>query len=149
MEEPAGESLGRWLKERCRKEHLSLRQVATKTGLSHTTIGDIIKGTRASPDTIRKLAEAFNESGDHHRLALEDKLLTLAGYRSKRPEGKELTEPMARLLDKLSEFNEPQLRIMERFCNFLGEMLNDINIGGRNTGKEVKDFESRVKNKEV
>ena len=114
--------LATWLEERCQTEGLSLRQAAQKTGLSHATIADSIKGVHPSPETIRKLAAAFSTSGDHHRLALEDELLILAGYRSERPKEKELTEPMARLLDKLSEFNEPQLKIMLRFCDFLSQM---------------------------
>jgi len=101
---------------------LSLRQASAKTGLSHATIADIIKGVHPSPETIGKLAGAFSASGNHHRLALEDKLLILAGYRSERPKEKELTEPMARLLDKLSEFNEPQLKIVGRFCDFLSQL---------------------------
>jgi len=117
-----GEGLAVWLEERCKKEGLSLRQAARKTGLSHATIADILKGVHPSPETIRKLAEAFSESGDHHRLALEDKLLILVGYRSERPKEKELTEPMARLLDKLSELNEPQLKIMGRFADFISQM---------------------------
>lgn len=117
-----GEGLAVWLEERCKRDGLSLRRAAQKTGLSHATIADIIKGVHPSPETIKKLAAAFSESGDHHRLALEDKLLILAGYRSERPQEKELTEPMARLLDKLSEFNEPQLKIVRRFCDFLSQM---------------------------
>ena len=55
-----GGGLEKWLEEGCKKERLSLRQAATRTGLSHATIGDIIKGSRASPETISKLAEAFS-----------------------------------------------------------------------------------------
>ena len=127
-----------WLEERCREESLSLRKASAKTSLSHATIADIIKGVHPSPETIKKLAVAFSTSGNNHKLALEDKLLILAGYRSERPKEKELTEPMARLLDRLSEFNEPQLKVMARFAEFLTEMQNDIKTGGRNTGKEVK-----------
>ncbi|MBA7693646.1 hypothetical protein ES703_102234 [subsurface metagenome] len=56
---------------------------------------------------------------------------------------------MARLMDKLSEFNEPQLKVMARFGDFITEMQNDIKTGGKNTGKEVKDsakLVSEVKN---
>jgi len=122
MEEPTTGTLGEWLQERCKEEGLSLRQASARTGLSHATIGDIVKGARATGATIRKLALAFGTGGDHHRQALEDKLLVLAGYRSERPKEKELTESMARLLDKLSDFNEPQLRIMLQFCNFITQM---------------------------
>ena len=115
-------SISQWLKEKCRKEHLSLRQVAARTGLSHATIADIRKGTRPSPQTVRKLAWSFSESGGHQRLVLEDKLLVLAGYRSERPEGEELSESMAELMDKVREFSEPQIEVMLRFAEFLIEI---------------------------
>lgn len=118
--------LGKWLEERRRKQTLSLRQVAAKTGLSHTTIAEVINGNCPSPDTIKKLAQAFSTSGDHHRMALEDELLILAGYRSERPREKELNEPMARLLDQLTGFKESQLKIMSRFADFISKMEIDI-----------------------
>ena len=114
--------LATWLEERCQKESLSLRQAAQKTGLSHATIADIINGVHPSPETVRKLAGAFSANGDHYKLALEDKLLILAGYRSERPKEKEVTEPMARLLDTLSDFNEPQLKVMGRFADFVSQL---------------------------
>jgi len=112
---------GGWLQERCQKEGLSLRQAAARTGLSHATIDDIRKGGGASAEIIRKLAQAFGGDG-REMLALEDKLLVLSGCRSERPEGEDLSEPVARLLDRLSLFNESQLKIVGRFCDFLGEM---------------------------
>ena len=115
-------SLATWLQEKCQKEGLSLRQASAKTGLSHATIADIMNGAHPSPESIQKLAGAFSESGDHHRMALEDKLLNLVGYRSPRPKEKELTEPMARLLDRLSEFNETQLKVMGRFADFVSQL---------------------------
>ena len=120
MAEQAGGGLGQWLKERCQKERLSLRQAASKTGLSHATIADVISCGRASVETIRKLAGAFGGDG-HQRLALEDELLTLAGYRTERP-NMELAQPMARLLDQLSQFSEPQLKIISRFADFISQM---------------------------
>jgi len=120
MEQPAKGAISKWLEEKCKQEHLSLRQAADKTGLSHATIGDIIAGAKASPETIRKLARAFGGNGKRG-LALEDKLLVFAGHRSGHP-GEELTEPMARLLDKLSQFNEPQLRLMEHFADFISKV---------------------------
>lgn len=75
MENLAKGELGKWLKETCQRQRLSLRQAANKTGLSHTTIAQLMKGTGASPQTIRKLATAFNEKGKQ-RWALEDKLLS-------------------------------------------------------------------------
>jgi len=112
--------LKEWLEERCQSEHLSLRKAGQKTGLSHATIADIKKGSRPSVDTIRKLAEAFGGDGHRQRLVVEDQLLALCGYRSERPEEK-TSEPVARLLDKLTRFSEPQLRLMERFAEFIIE----------------------------
>lgn len=120
MADPAG-GLGEWVKQRCQKEHLSLRQAAAKTGLSHATIRGIINGGSASPESIKKLAGAFGGDG-RVGLAVEDKLLVLAGYRTHRPEAEEITEPMARLLDKLTHFREPQLKLMGYFADFLAEM---------------------------
>jgi len=116
--------LGLWLRQRCEKEGLSLRQAAAKTGLSHTTISQILNGGSASPDSIRKLAQAFGGNGHHRRFALEDKLLVLAGCRSYRP-GEKFSEPMAQVLDKISQFSESQLKIMSRFADFLSEMKED------------------------
>ena len=120
MEQPARGGIGQWLKARCQGEGLSLRQAATRTGLSHATIADIINGAQASPQTIRKLAHAFGDDG-RRGLVLEDKLLTLAGYRSQRPSD-ELNEPLAGLVDKLSHFSEPQLKLVEHFADFLSQM---------------------------
>ena len=117
----ANGGLGQWLEARCREERLSLRQAATKTGLSHATIAGIKNGVQPSAETIKKLAEAFSGNGQE-RLALEDSLLVLAGYRIERPEGVELSQPVSRLLDKLAQFSEPQLKIMERFADFIAQM---------------------------
>ena len=114
------EGLGSWLAERCQKECLSLRQAATKTGLSHATIRGIMNGATASQKTIKKLAAAFGGDG-RRRLVLEDKLLTFAGYRSQRP-GDELNEPLAGLVDKLSQFSERQLKLVEHFTEFVADM---------------------------
>ena len=118
MEEQA--SLGQWLQERCQREHLSLRQAAAKTGLSHVTIADIRKGVHPDPETIRKLAIAFGGDGQQ-RLALEDQLLALAGYRSERPE-EEMGVEYGRLLDKIKQFSKSQIKIMGRFADFLIEI---------------------------
>jgi len=112
--------LGGWLKAKCDEEGLSLRQVANKTGLSHQTIAGLIEGKKALPQTIKKLADAFG--GNHHQLiALEDKLLSLAGYRSERPE-EALSEPLARILDKLNALDVAQLGIVEQFADFILRM---------------------------
>lgn len=114
--------MGSWREDRCRKEGLSLCEAATKIGLSHATIGDIMKSSRACPETIRKLAQTFSQSGGHHRFALEDKLLTLAGYRSKRPQQQDISETLARLMDIVSEFSEANLKIMVWFAEFIAEI---------------------------
>ena len=137
MAELATGALGRWLEEKCREQGLSLRQASLKIGISHTGISDLLKGANPSPQTIKKLAQAFSGDGEYHRQALEDELLRLCGYRSERPKAKEFTEPMARLLDKLSGFSEPELKIMSRFADFIRETQTDI-IGGKNTGRGVK-----------
>ncbi len=115
------DGLGGWLKEKCKAEKLSLRQAAAKTGLSHATIGDIINGKGVSAQTIKKLANAFGGDG-HQGLVLEDELLALSGYRTSRPEEAALSEPLARLLDKLARFNEPKLKLMEHFVDYISSM---------------------------
>lgn len=115
-------SLGQWLEERCEREHLTLREAAAKTGLSHATIGDIIKGSRPLPETIRKLAQGFGGDGTQQTLALEDCLQVLAGYRTPRPEGEELNEPLAQLIDKVKQFSEAQVKMMTKFADFLLEI---------------------------
>ena len=113
--------LGDWLKETCSRHGLSLRQVAARTNLSHGTIAGIIKGANPSAETIRKLAECFAGKG-YEKLALEDKLLVLAGYRTKRPKGQNLSQALARLMDRASQLCEPQLRLMLRFAEFLADI---------------------------
>jgi len=120
MEHEPG-ALRDWLKQMCQKERLSLRQAAQKTGLSHSTIRDLMKGTRPTPETIRKLAQGFAGDGLNQRLALEDKLLVLAGYKTHQAR-EEISQPLARLIDRLSQFNEAQVKIMGRFADFLAEM---------------------------
>ena len=117
-------NLGQWLQAICRSEHLSLREAAAKTGLSHVTIANITRGSGASPETIRKLAKAFAD-GTKERLALEDHLLVLAGCRTQRSEGEEISEPLAQLMDKAKQLNNPQLKIMTRFADFLTEIGNE------------------------
>ncbi|GAI89923.1 unnamed protein product [marine sediment metagenome] len=58
-----------------------MRQAAAKTGLSHSAIRNIIDGNRPLPETIRKLAQGFSGDSTAERLALEDRLLVLTGYR--------------------------------------------------------------------
>ena len=127
---PKQNGLGSWLHQRCQEERLSLRQTAAKTGLSHTTIESIIKGASPSPQAIRKLAQPFSR-GENERLALEDHLLTLAGYRTQRVG--EISLPMARLLDVIAPFREKQIKLMLDFADFLIEVDREIARGeGRN-----------------
>jgi len=121
----ASGELEKWLRAKCQEEHLSLRQAAVRAKLSHATIADVLNGGKPSAATVKKLAEAFSGDG-HQRLALEDRLLAYSGYRSEQPD--EIREPVARLLDKLSRFNDAQLRAMERFADFVTEMSE---IGGK------------------
>ena len=112
-------TLGEWLQAKCDQEGLSLRQVAIKVGVSHQTIAGLMNSRKALPQTIKKLAKAFG--GDNHQtIALEDKLLVLAGYRTERPE-EALSEPLARLLDKLNDFDVAQLGIVEQFTDFISK----------------------------
>ncbi|KKN86953.1 hypothetical protein LCGC14_0262220 [marine sediment metagenome] len=116
--------IGEWLEEQCKGQGLSLRQAADKTGLSHATIRDIRHNGAASPESIKKLAIAFG--GDNHEmLALEDKLLVLAGYRTSRSQGEEPSQPMARLMDLVAGFSEAELKLMARFAGFLSGMEKD------------------------
>jgi len=115
------ETLGQWLDKKCREEKMSLRDAAKKTGLSHSTIKAIISTSHAHPVTVKKLALAFGGNGDHQISTLEDKLLVLTGCRSGQPDA-ELSEPMARLLDKVSRFSVPQLKVLNRFADFISEM---------------------------
>ena len=103
----------------CQKQGLSLRQAAAKTGLSHGTIEGIIRGAAPSPETIRRLAQSFGGDGHNEKLALEDSLLILAGYRTPRPEGQDLTQPLARLLDAVAHFDEAKLKLMADFAEYL------------------------------
>ena len=110
------DSVAQWLRWQCQEQSLSLREAAARTGLSHATISDIMKGGRPSPETIRKLAGGFGD-GNKYRLALEDRLLILASYR--RPQKEDLSQPVAALMDKLTGFNEAQLKVIGHFADFL------------------------------
>jgi transcriptional regulator with XRE-family HTH domain len=122
---PKQNGVGLWLQQRCQEERLSLRQAAAKTGLSHSTIEKIIKGSSPSAQAIRKLAQAFSR-GENERLALEDHLLTLAGYRTQRVSMNEMSLPMARLLDVVAPFSENQIKLMVDFANFLTDVEKEL-----------------------
>ena len=115
-------SLSQWLQERLKRENLSLRQAGARAGLSHATIAKIRKGKRPYPETIRKLAQGFGGDGPNQKLVLEDHLLTLADYRTPRPEGEEPSEALAELMDKLAKFNDQQLNIMVEFADFVSQL---------------------------
>lgn len=100
---------------------MSYRQAAARAGLSHATIAIAINGARPAAETIKKLSAAFGGNGQHQRVALEDYLLTLCGYRSELPEIK-LSEPLARLVDKLSHYNEAQLQLMDQFADYIAKI---------------------------
>jgi len=112
--------LSEWLRERMNKEGLSLRKAGVKTGLSHGTISDVLRGLTPNGETIRKLAEAFSKDG-HEKMALEDSLLILAGYRSER-EGEETKEILGRLMDVVAHFTEAQLSLVTHFAEFLNDL---------------------------
>ena len=120
MDSKEGDGLGQWLQQECDKHHLSLRGAGEKTGLSHSTIRDIVNGNTPNPDTIKKLAIAFSD-GDRHEQALEDNLLVLAGHRTERQE-ENISEPLARLMDIISDFSTEQVKMMARFADFLKNM---------------------------
>ncbi|MBA7527636.1 hypothetical protein ES705_19812 [subsurface metagenome] len=116
-------TLAAWLEERCRVERLSYRQAAAKAMVSHATISAIRKGARPSAAIIVKLAKAFSADGSNQRGVLEDHLLGLCGYRSERSEIK-LSEPLARLLDRLSQFDDEQLNAIEHIIEFSARLGN-------------------------
>ncbi len=119
-------TLAGWLEQRCRAEGLSYRRAAAKAGISHATIAAIKNGARPSAATIVKLAKAFSADGPKQKAVLEDYLLGLCGYRSSRPEVP-LSEPLARLLDKLAQFDEERLKLIEYFVDFSATLGNGHN----------------------
>jgi len=114
-------SFSEWLGLKMEEEKLSLRGAATMVGISHGTIADILKGVSPAPETIKKLAKAFSNNGENSRLALEDELLVLAGYRTERKAGAEKSANLARLMDEVAGFSEPRLRLMTEFAKYLKE----------------------------
>lgn len=112
------ETLQQWLKGKCKQERLSVRNVGIRCGLSHTTIAEILKGQGVMGSTIKKLAQGFATS-EAEKLALEDKLLILAGFRSERPEESTLTESQAHLIAKVKLAGEAEVEMMLSFASFL------------------------------
>ncbi len=112
-------ALGKWLKERCQKDHLSMRQVGEKAGISHATVHTIIKGGHATAATVTKLAHAFSGDGNRKKIALEDELLILAGYRSRQ---EQISLPVAELLDIVKHFSASQLKVVSSFAEYLIEV---------------------------
>lgn len=112
--------VGEWLKERCQREGLSLREAGAKADLSHGTIEGIIKGACPAPETIKKLARAFGGNGQQQTLALEDSLLILAGYRTERPD--DISQALGRLIDLVTDFDDTRLKLMGDFAEYLARM---------------------------
>ena len=117
MKKPRG-GLAQWLEGKCREERLSLREAGERASLSHSTIRTIIRGGHASAKTVTQLADAFT-SNHHNKRALEDELLTLAGYRTKK---EHLSQPLAELLDIVNHFSEAQLKVVSAFATYLTEV---------------------------
>ncbi|MBA7581120.1 hypothetical protein ES708_23020 [subsurface metagenome] len=115
--------LGKWLRKACKGKNLSLRQAGKMIGISHTTIALILHDRPVHPLTIRKLAKTFS-NGKYHRAALEDELLTLAGYRSKPPP--EVNETIARLIDGVRDFSPEEIKMLTRFADYLREIREPI-----------------------
>ena len=128
---------GEWLEARCRQQRLSLRQAGNRTGLSHTTIRDIMKGGRPSPQTVAKLAMAFGGDGENERAALEDELLFLAGWRTRQQP--EITQPLAQLMDIAKDFSEPQLRVLSAFAVYLAGVNRDAQLRGKRKRQQRPD----------
>lgn len=110
--------LGKWLKVKCEEERLSLRQVAKKAGINHGTIANLANGKRVLPQTIKLLAHTFGGNG-HHRIALEEKLMYLAGYRIQEPE---INPPLAELLDIAETLSESELKLLNDFAIYIKNM---------------------------
>jgi len=110
-----------WLEQQCQAKGLSCRQMAAETGVSHATIAAIKNGARPSAATIVKLADGLCKEGQHQRQALKDRLLSLGGYRDELVED-DLSEPLSRLMDRLTGFSNAQLKIMGRFADFISTM---------------------------
>ena len=116
------QGLDQWLRERRAKEGLSLRKAAARVGLSHGTIADIEKGVTPSQVTIRKVALGFSRD-ENERLALEDSLLTLAGYRTPRSNGDDLSPARGRLLDVTADFEDSDLNVVTEFAEWLAGVI--------------------------
>lgn len=123
VEERKMTTIAEWLSKRCRDDGLSYRKAAAKAGLSHATISAIRKGSRPSADTIMKLAKAFSNDGTQQRLALEEELFILAGYRS-RSIPVTCREPMARLMDLIRDFDDEQLKLVAGIIEYSSQLGN-------------------------
>lgn len=116
------ENIADWLTRKGEQEHLSMRQMADQVGVSHATLAQAKKGVHTVA-TVLKIAAGFSKEGTVERTVLEDQLLALCGYRSKKPV-LQTSEPMVRLIDMLSKLDDEQLRLIEviiDFCVSLGD----------------------------
>ena len=129
MERLPTSTLGQWLQQECQEEKLSLREAGKRASLSHSTIQSIINGGHPSLETVTKLAEAFGGDGENERAALEDELLFLAGWRTRRQP--EIAQPLAQLMDIAKDFSEPQLRVLSAFAIYLAEVHRDARPRGK------------------
>lgn len=120
QEEPTRGSVAQWLHERCQEGSLSVRDVAAKAGLSHSTVADIKNGTHPSAETLSKLVKAFSGDG-HERVALENHLFILAGYRTPLP-GEEPSQALGEIIDMLSKFSAEQLKVMKHLADFISSL---------------------------
>jgi len=115
--------LGKWLRKACKGKNLSLREAGKMIGISHSTIALILHDRPVHPLTIRKLAKTFG-NGLYHRRALEDKLLTLAGYRSN--PAPEVNETIGRLIDSVRDFSPEEMKMLTRFADYMVEIREPI-----------------------
>jgi repressor LexA len=65
-------SFGKFLKEKRMKKNLTLRQMAYKTGFSHTYISDIEKEVAAKPETIGIIADVLELTEEEKRYVLKE-----------------------------------------------------------------------------
>ena len=119
MEQP--KTVGEWLKEKCNQERLSLREAGKRTGLSHSTIQAVMKGSRPSLETVGKLAKVFGWNGENERAVLEGELFSLAGW----PTKPELGITQAQLIDAVKDFSEAQLKVVLAFATYLAGVTRD------------------------
>lgn len=73
----------------------------------------------------------LKNTGGKKNSLVGEKLL-LVGYRTQRPQGENLSQPLARLMDIASRLSDTQLKLMVRFADFLVE----IEMGSADAGSD-------------